>query len=114
MKDIDLAFFLEQVKALRRALKDVPSGLDKNERFRRVSTFVGRGRSKKDCYEKYKVCTHKKNGASHTVISPLLIVPKGDDVQVYITAAVPRPTHDELAVVSMASDCSSAVFVALD
>lgn len=43
-----------QVKALRQALKDVPSALDKNERFRRVSALVGGGHNKKDCYDKYK------------------------------------------------------------
>lgn len=43
-----------QVKALRQALKDVPSALDKNERFRRISAIVGSGHNKKDCYDKYK------------------------------------------------------------
>lgn len=43
-----------QVKALRQALKDVPSALDKNERFRRISALVGGGHNKKDCYDKYK------------------------------------------------------------
>ncbi|CAM9618204.1 unnamed protein product, partial [Discosporangium mesarthrocarpum] len=28
--------------------------MDKNERFRRISKAVGRGRNKKDCYDKYK------------------------------------------------------------
>ncbi|CAB1097973.1 unnamed protein product [Ectocarpus sp. CCAP 1310/34] len=42
------------VKALRRALKDVPATLGKNERFRRVSALVGGTHNKKACYEKYK------------------------------------------------------------
>lgn len=49
------ALSVSQVRALRRALKDIPSAVDKNERFRRVAALVGGGRSKKDCYDKYKV-----------------------------------------------------------
>lgn len=44
------------MKALRQALKDVPSSVDKNERFRRVSALVGGRHTKKECYDKYKVC----------------------------------------------------------
>ena len=49
-----------QVKALKRALKCVPSSLDKNERFQTVSTLVEGGRSKKECYSKYKVRRDRK------------------------------------------------------
>lgn len=51
---LDWISFCAQVKALRQALKDIPSALDKNERFRRVSALVGGGHNKKDCYDKYK------------------------------------------------------------
>eukprot|EP00904_Undaria_pinnatifida_P010389 jgi/Undpi1/6480/HiC_scaffold_20.g08959.m1 len=42
------------VKALRQALKDVPSSIDKNERFKRVSALLGGSHTKRDCYDKYK------------------------------------------------------------
>lgn len=36
----------------------MPPGLNRNERFRRVSALVGAEHTKKDCYDKYKVCKH--------------------------------------------------------
>lgn len=61
------------MKALRQALKDIPTALDKNERFKRVSILVGGTHSKKDCYDKYrelkaeaklKQATSRASGAS--------------------------------------------------
>lgn len=57
------------MKALKRALKCVPSSLDKNERFQTVSTLVGGGRSKKECYSKYKVRRDRKTKGHGTPLA---------------------------------------------
>lgn len=52
----------EEVSALKAALRELPSSMDKNERFKAVAAKVGT-RSKRECYNKYKALKAKKEAA---------------------------------------------------
>lgn len=53
----------DETKALKQLLKEFPSSLDKNERFKLIASKMS-GRNKRQCYEHYKELRAKKTSSS--------------------------------------------------
>ena len=50
----------QETQLLKRAVRAVPSDLEKNDRWRQVAVLVGGGRGKKECYEYWKALNKAK------------------------------------------------------
>jgi len=50
----------QETQLLKRAVRAVPSDLEKNDRWRQVAVLVGGGRGKKECYEYWKAINKAK------------------------------------------------------
>ena len=50
----------QETQLLKRAVRAVPSDLEKNDRWRQVAVLVGGGRGKKECYEYWKALNKTK------------------------------------------------------
>lgn len=66
----DAVWSKDDVSRLKRAIKQTSAVEDKNDRWREIAALVGHGKSKKQCYVKYKELKDEKKGGEARVLSP--------------------------------------------